>query len=301
MNFLSIQSMTGYSRYVYTTDTAEYQVEVKSVNHKFLSLNVKVPRIFSFLEPVVYSNAQEKIKRGKVDVSIRIKIVNPEMNFTSLNTNTAMSYYNSLKEFKNNAGMLEDVSLAHILALPDIFTFDIDDESADKIKAEASKALEEAIEKLKSSCSVEGGKLGKILYEYIDQIELKVKEIEKHSGRMKEYYKEKIRDNLGDLLFETDASYSEERLEMELAMIAERADIEEEMNRIKVHCHSVKNLLKNTDKNPVIGAKLDFFCQELVREFNTIGSKNKLTEISLLVIDGKALINSLREQVQNIQ
>ena len=298
---MSIQSMTGYSRYIYATEMAEYQVEIKSVNHKFLSLNVKVPRVFSFLEPVVHSTVQKNIKRGKVDVSVRIKIINPEKNFTNLNMSIAMNYYDSLKEFKNAAGILEDVSISHILSLPEVFTFDIDEESMDILKKEIGSAVENALIKLKETCAAEGEKLSGVLLDYNNQILQKVNEIEKHSAGMKEYYKNKLKENLGELLSETDATYSEEKLELELAIIAERADIEEEIQRIKVHCKSVNDLIEKSGNNPVIGAKLDFFCQEFVREFNTIGSKNKLRDISLLVIDGKALVNSLREQVQNIQ
>ncbi|MFW6263229.1 MAG: endoribonuclease YicC domain-containing protein [Thermotogota bacterium] len=147
----------------------------------------------------------------------------------------------------------------------------------------------------------EGQNLERELLDYLNQINEINIQIEKEASGLKQYYRDRMRENLDEFLLEIDKQYAEDRLEFELALLAERADINEEIDRIKSHCSQMINLVQTCEDNDTVGTKLVFYCQELGREFNTIGSKNRLKSISNLVIDAKSIVNSIKEQVYNIQ
>jgi len=293
--------MTGYSRVVTSTETAQYQIEMRSVNSKNLNLISKVSRAYSFLEPIMNQEITEGIKRGKVECTVRIKIVSGDLSTVRINEKTAMDYYYSLEELRRTLNIAESISFETMLSNPDIVSFGLAEEGEELLKKDFSPILKEVISDMIESRLVEGKKLEGVLLESLHEIKNIRDTIKEESGNLKLYYRERLRENLNEILGEIDKNYSEERLEFELALLAEKADIKEEIDRIESHYNEMVKIINGCGENDSVGAKLLFFCQELGREFNTIGSKNKLSTISNLVIDGKSTVNSIKEQLYNIQ
>jgi len=298
---LPLQSMTGYSRVVTSTETAQYQIEMRSVNSKNLNLISKVSRAYSFLEPIMNQEITEGIKRGKVECTVRIKIVSGDLSTVRINEKTAMDYYYSLEELRRTLNIAESISFETMLSNPDIVSFGLAEEGEELLKKDFSPILKEVISDMIESRLVEGKKLEGVLLESLHEIKNIRDTIKEEAGNLKLYYRERLRENLNEFLGEIDKNYSEERLEFELALLAEKADIKEEIDRIESHYNEMVKIINGCGENDSVGAKLLFFCQELGREFNTIGSKNKLSTISNLVIDGKSTVNSIKEQLYNIQ
>ncbi len=293
--------MTGYSRVVTSTETAQYQIEMRSVNSKNLNLISKVSRAYSFLEPIMNQEITEGIKRGKVECTVRIKIVSGDLSTVRINEKTAMDYYYSLEELRRTLNIAESISFETMLSNPDIVSFGLAEEGEELLKKDFSPILKEVISDMIESRLVEGKKLEGVLLESLHEIKNIRDTIKEEAGNLKLYYRERLRENLNEFLGEIDKNYSEERLEFELALLAEKADIKEEIDRIESHYNEMVKIINGCGENDSVGAKLLFFCQELGREFNTIGSKNKLSTISNLVIDGKSTVNSIKEQLYNIQ
>ena len=298
---MPLQSMTGYARVLETTDIAQYQIELRSVNHKYLALNVRLPKMYTFLEPTVHKVLKNTIKRGKIDVSIQIKPIGNALNTVKINRKAAQDYFLALDELRRTLDVSEPITMETILSNTEIVDFTLDEKSEKRLTEDLVPLLEKALSDLLDSRISEGGKLTENLSDLIRKTQDVTNGLEENASHLKEYYIKRVRDNLGELLNEVDRDYSEERLELELSMIAEKADIREEIARIQSHLSEMRDYLNNASQNELIGAKLNFFCQELGREFNTIGSKNRLKESSSLVIEGKSLVNSIREQVYNIQ
>ncbi|HOO33295.1 MAG TPA: YicC family protein [Thermotogota bacterium] len=298
---MPLQSMTGYSRVVTSTETAQYQIEMRSVNSKNLNLISKVSRAYSFLEPIMNQEITEGIKRGKVECTVRIKIVSGDLSTVRINEKTAMDYYYSLEELRRTLNIAESISFETMLSNPDIVSFGLAEEGEELLKKDFSPILKEVISDMIESRLVEGKKLEGVLLESLHEIKNIRDTIKEEAGNLKLYYRERLRENLNEFLGEIDKNYSEERLEFELALLAEKADIKEEIDRIESHYNEMVKIINGCGENDSVGAKLLFFCQELGREFNTIGSKNKLSTISNLVIDGKSTVNSIKEQLYNIQ
>ncbi len=298
---MPLQSMTGYARVIRTSKLAQYQIELRSVNSKNLNLNIRLPRLYAFLETEIHKILSQEIKRGKVDFSINIKIISDELSSIDINEEMAREYYHSLDELRKSMGLLQPLSFDVILSNQDIITQSFNEDSERRILEDLQPILSEVLEQLKQMRMNEGKNLEMELLGYLDQIQRINSEIEQEAGTLKQYYRDRLKENLEEFLIEIDKNYAEERLEYELALLAERADINEEIDRIKSHCSQMRELVQTGDENDTVGTKLVFYCQELGREFNTIGSKNRLKSISNLVIDAKSIVNSVKEQVYNIQ
>jgi len=298
---LPLQSMTGYARVIRISKLAQYQIELRSVNSKNLNLNIRLPRLFAFLETEIHKILSQEIKRGKVDFSINIKIISDELSSIDINEEMAREYYRSLDELRKSMGLLQPLSFDVILSNQDIITQSFNEDSERRILEDLRPVLSEVLEQLKQMRLNEGKNLEIDLLGYLDQIQQINSEIEKEAGSLKQYYRKRLKDNLEEFLLEIDKNYAQERLEYELALLAERADINEEIDRIKSHCSQMHELIHSGDECDSVGTKLVFYCQELGREFNTIGSKNRLKSISNLVINAKSIVNSVKEQVYNIQ
>jgi len=298
---LPLQSMTGYARILTTSKLAQYQLELRSVNSKNLNLNIRLPRLYAFLEAEIHKILSQVIKRGKVDFSINIKIISDELSSIDINEEMAKDFYNSLDELRKSIGISEPLPFDVILTNQDIVTQSFNENSEKMILEDLRPVLIDALEQLKQMRLEEGKNLELELLDYLDQIKRINEQIQEEAQGLKQYYRERMKENLEEFLLEIDKNYAEERLEYELALLAEKADINEEIDRIKSHCSQMLNLVQTSDENDTVGTKLVFYCQELGREFNTIGSKNKLKSISNHVINAKSIVNSIKEQVYNIQ
>jgi uncharacterized protein (TIGR00255 family) len=293
--------MTGYFFKSFSSKNAEYQFEIKSVNSKYSQINIKLQKHFSFLEPQLIKKVQERFNRGKIDVSLKVNMLEKSFFSYTIDEVGAESFYESLDKLRNRLNIIDIIKMSDILSMEDFLIFDINEEARKNIEEESIFFLTEALNQLILIREREGTQISKLLRTFIHEIEQNVKNIEEYASSFKDYYKNRIKKNLFEFLKDTDIDYSEQRLEFELALLAEKADIQEEIDRLKIHISAMKKIIGSDNTGESVGAKMDFFCQELVREVNTIGSKNKLKEISLLVVEQKSLINSLREQVQNVQ
>lgn len=292
-----IKSMTGYGKGVLSIENREYQVEIKSVNHRYLDINIKMPRTLSYLEEDVKKQISEKIKRGKIDVFITFENNSEEGKNIKINKELAKIYVNELKELANEEKIAENINVIDIAKFPDVLTIKID-ENDDKIKDEIIQVTKDATDKIVEMRSIEGQKIAHDLLVRIEKIEDKIKEISKKSTGLIEEYVVKLEKRIKEILKTEEVDKS--RLAQEVVIYADKCSIEEEITRLNSHIYQFKNLISN-DKNETIGKKLDFIIQEMNRETNTIGSKANNLEITNGVIDIKTELEDIREQIQNIE
>ncbi|MCI8640615.1 MAG: YicC family protein [Clostridia bacterium] len=292
-----IKSMTGYGKAELNIESREYQVEIKSVNHRYADINVRMPRTLIGLEEIIKKQINEKIKRGKIDVFITFENNSQEGKIVNINQELANIYIEELKKLANKEKILSDIQVIDIARLPDVLNIKIDDND-NKIKNELTKVLEEAINKIYEMKEIEGEKIAEDLTKRIIKIEEKIKEISKKSSRLIEDYVVKLEKRIKEILKTEEVD--ETRLAQEVVIYADKCSIEEEITRLSSHIFQFKNIINNSEKE-TIGKKLDFLIQEMNRETNTIGSKANNLEITDAVIDIKTELEDIREQVQNIE
>ena len=291
-----IRSMTGYGKGSLNLEGREYQIEIKSVNHRYLDINIKMPRTLSYLEETVKKEISEKIKRGKIDVFVTFENNSQEGRNIKINKELAKIYINQLKELAQEENISSNIEVIDIAKFPEILTIKIDEED-EKIKNEITQATKEATDKIVEMKSIEGQKIAQDLLARIEKIENKIEEISKKSTGLIEEYVVKLEKRIKEILKTEEVDKT--RLAQEVVIYADKCSIEEEITRLKSHIYQFKNLI--TDNNETIGKKLDFIIQEMNRETNTIGSKANNLEITNGVIDIKTELEDIREQIQNIE
>ena len=291
-----IRSMTGYGKGSLNIEGREYQIEIKSVNHRYLDINIKMPRTLSYLEETVKKEISEKIKRGKIDVFITFENNSQEGRNIKINKELAKIYINQLKELAQEEKISTNIEVIDIAKFPDILTIKINEED-EKIKNEIILTTKEATDKIVEMKSIEGQKIAQDLLARIEKIENKIEEISKKSTGLIEEYVVKLEKRIKEILQTEEIDKT--RLAQEVVIYADKCSIEEEITRLKSHIYQFKNLI--ADNNETIGKKLDFIIQEMNRETNTIGSKANNLEITNGVIDIKTELEDIREQIQNIE
>ncbi len=291
-----IKSMTGYGRANIEENLRKYQVEIKSINHKYLDISVKMPKQISYLEESIKKEISSKIKRGKIDVFINFENDSNEGRKIKINTELAKMYIKELKELAQKEDILADIQVNEIAKYPDVLEIQNDQED-ETIKQELIKTVEQATEKLIQMRSIEGNKMAEDILIRLNQIDEKVKEISKLSTGLIEEYVVKLEERIKQLLKE-EQDIDKNRLAQEVVIFADKCSIEEEVTRLNSHISQFKELLSSDEP---IGKKLDFIIQEMNRETNTIGSKANNLNITNGVIEIKTQIENIREQVQNIE
>ncbi|MFR0922122.1 MAG: YicC/YloC family endoribonuclease [Clostridia bacterium] len=292
-----IRSMTGYGKQSLSIDGREYQIEIKSVNHRYLDINIKMPKTLSYLEDTIKKEISEKIKRGKIDVFITFENNSQEGKNIKINKELAKLYINQLKELAQEEKISSNIEVIEIAKFPDILTIKVDEED-EKIKQEIMQTTQEATNKIIEMKNIEGEKIAQDLLQRISNIENKIIEIsEKSTGLIQEYVV-KLEKRIQEIL--KTEKIDKSRLAQEVVIYADKCSIEEEITRLKSHIYQFKNLISNNE-NETIGKKLDFIIQEMNRETNTIGSKANNLEITNGVIDIKTELEDIREQIQNIE
>ena len=291
-----IRSMTGYGKGSLNIEGREYQIEIKSVNHRYLDINIKMPRTLSYLEETVKKKISEKIKRGKIDVFITFENNSQEGRNIKINKELAKIYINQLKELAQEEKISSNIEVIDIAKFPDILTIKTDEED-EKIKNEIIQATKEATDKIIEMKNIEGQKIAQDLLARIEKIENKIEEISKKSTGLIEEYVVKLEKRIKEILKTEEVDKA--RLAQEVVIYADKCSVEEEITRLKSHIYQFKNLI--ADNNETIGKKLDFIIQEMNRETNTIGSKANNLEITNGVIDIKTELEDIREQIQNIE
>lgn len=292
-----IKSMTGYGKAVLNVENREYQVEIKSVNHRYLDINIKMPKTLSYLEEDVKKQISEKVKRGKIDVFITFENNSKEGTNIKINKEIAKIYIDRLKELASEEKILDNIEVIDIAKFPDVLTIKIDEED-EKIKNDIIQVTKQATDKIIEMRSIEGNKIAQDLLCRVEKIENKIEEIYQKSTGLIEEYIVKLEKRIKEILKSEEVDKS--RLAQEVVIYADKCSIEEEITRLKSHIYQFKELIETTE-NETIGKKLDFIIQEMNRETNTIGSKANNLEITNGVIDIKTELEDIREQVQNIE
>lgn len=291
-----IRSMTGYGKASLIVEGREYQVEIKSVNHRYLDINIKMPRTLGYLEETIKKQISEKIKRGKIDVFITFENNSQEGKDIKINKELAKIYINQLKELAQEENISSNIEVIDIAKFPDVLTIKIEQED-EKIKSEILQVTKDATDKIIEMKNIEGQKISQDLLARIENIENKIEEISKKSTGLIEEYVVKLEKRIKEILKTEEIDKS--RLAQEVVIYADKCSVEEEITRLKSHIYQFKNLI--ADNNETIGKKLDFIIQEMNRETNTIGSKANNLEITNGVIDIKTELEDIREQTQNIE
>ncbi len=290
-----IKSMTGYGKGNISENSRNYQVEIKSVNHRYLDISVKMPRVLSYLEEDVKKVISSKVKRGKIDVFITFENSSTEGKEIKINNEIAKMYINQLKQLAEEENILANIEVTEISKYPDVLSVQ-NTQDDEQIKKELIEATTIATDKLVQMRQVEGSKMAEDLLKRIEKINQKIEKISGLSTGLIEEYVVKLENRIKEIL--KNQEIDESRLAQEVVIYADKCSIEEEVTRLKSHISQFKELINSDD---AVGKKLDFIIQEMNRETNTIGSKANNLEITNGVIDIKTEIENIREQVQNIE
>lgn len=290
-----IKSMTGFGRSSYEVDGRNYTVEIKSVNHKYSDVSVKIPKTLVEMEDGVRKKVASSISRGKVDVYISFENYSTRGTEIKINNDLAKDYVENLKKLAEVTGVEYKVDVIDVVRMPDILKLKEAD-GDETIAEELDVAVDGAIKKFIEMREVEGEKLVLDIKNRLDYIDTKVKEITKFSSTLVTDYMEKLEARIKELM--KTSVVDETRLAQEIVIFSDKSSIEEELTRLNSHISQFNKLLK---EDSPIGKKLDFLVQEMNREINTIGSKANCLDITNRVIDVKTEIENIREQIQNIE
>jgi len=294
-----IRSMTGYGRSGRVMFDRKISIEIKSVNHRYNDLSVKMPRILNPFEDAIRKMMAQTITRGKVDVYINLESFSSDDVIISLNKPLADAYAEKLKEIKQLYSTYDDVSLSLISRFPDVVSVGKNDDS-EKSSSEISEtlfcALSDAIEQFNEMREREGAALKTDLLMKIDMLSELAAKVLARSPEIVAEYRKKLLVRMSDVL--ADTNIDETRILTEAAIFADKSCIDEELTRLSSHLSQFKQILQSEG---AIGKKLDFLVQEINREINTTGSKSNDVEITGYVIEMKSESEKIREQVQNIE
>ncbi|AEE91620.1 conserved protein of unknown function [Tepidanaerobacter acetatoxydans Re1] len=289
-----IKSMTGYGR---GENIGKYHwiVEIRSVNHRFLDIFVRLPKPWLFLEEKIKNYIKGKIVRGRVDVFINLYNENVPVNI-KIDKILVNNYYKKLIELKDEIGFEGPISLSLLSLMPNIFNVEEELPTEQELWGTLVPSIDDALENLFKMREKEGENLWKDLYKRLEIIKNRTKSIEELAKVAPAEYRKKLMFNLEQLC--SDISLDQQRIEMEVALFAEKACITEEIVRLNSHLDQMKELVNSKE---AVGRKMDFIAQEMFREVNTIAAKSLDCSISKEVIDIKSELEKIREQIQNIE
>ncbi len=291
-----IKSMTGFGRAKCEYEGREYNVEIKSVNHKYSDVSIKIPRQISYLEEKVRKEILTKVSRGKIDVFITLQDYSEKGKNIKINKELAKVYISQLRELAEETGITANIDVIDISKFPEVLN--ISNEDNEEIYwNELKGVLDTALDNFVAMRETEGNKIRDDLKVRIERIKEKVSKISSYSAGLVEEYIVKLNTRVKELM-NTDV-IDENRLAQEIVIFSDKSSIQEELTRLDSHISQFLDLLSN-GSSPV-GKKLDFIIQEMNREVNTIGSKANSTKISEGVIELKTEIEDVREQIQNIE
>ena len=295
-----IKSMTGFGRGEYADETGKVTVEIRTVNHRYLDISVKMPRRYAFAEEAIKAAIKEKLYRGKVEVSVSIDNTGQSDSDVKLDADLAAKYYDALSTLRDSFEFGEEskVSLSLLARMPDVIKTSAAEEDEEAMTHRLVSAARKAADDICAMRETEGAKLAADLEARADTVSDIRARIEKRAPEIEKEYAAKFKARVEELL---DGVYEvpEERIALEAAIFVDKANITEELVRLDSHVSQLRAFLKTDGE--AIGKKIDFLIQEMNREANTIGSKSNDREITSMMLDLKAEIEKIREQVQNIE
>lgn len=290
-------SMTGFGRGEYKNDNYHFTVECRTINHKYVDINIRLPRKISFLEDKIRNVVKEYVKRGRVDLYIKLDLIGSEDVNLKFDEKLASEYVNILNNIKSTFNLQDDITVMNIAKFPDIIKSEEKEEDEDLLWSMLKVALDDCLVKLKDMRKEEGIKLSNDIDMRCDLLKDYIEQIENYSYNVVNEYKEKLNNRIAEIL-DNPSLVDENRLAQEVAIYADKCSITEEIVRFKSH---ILQLKKTIHKDESIGRKIDFLIQEMNRETNTIGSKSSDLNITNLVVEIKSELEKIREQIQNIE
>ena len=291
-----IKSMTGYGRAVGVFADKQITVELRSVNNRYLDCSVKLPRLYAFCEEAVKQAVKQSVTRGKVDVFVTVNLTQSTDVRIGLNRPVLEGYLAAMKEISDGYPVRDDVSVSTLARLPDVFTVEKAEQDEDALQDQLLEVVASALQGYDAMRRTEGEALARELSAKADLILEKVAFVEERSPRSVAEYREKLLAKMQEVL--SSAEVDEARILTEAAIFADKVAVDEETVRLRSHLDQLRTMLRSSEP---IGRKLDFLMQEINRETNTIGSKCSDLEIARTVVDLKAELEKIREQIQNIE
>ena len=291
-----IKSMTGFGRCEIAENSRKFTVEIKSVNHRYLDVNIKIPKAFNFFESAVRSELKKYISRGKVDVFISCEDFSEKNSTVHYNREIAAAYLKYINQMAEEFQLENDLRVSMLSRFPEVFTMEETDADEDELWLGLQKAVTGAAEMFVDTRVVEGGHLRDDLIGKLDGMMGLVDAISERAPRIIEEYRRKLEERVRDLM--EDVHVDESRLVTEVTIFADKVCVDEELVRLGSHIKTTKNTLL---AGGAVGRKLDFIAQEMNREANTILSKTTDLAISDVGINLKTDIEKVREQIQNIE
>ena len=287
--------MTGFGRGKYENEGRTYTVEIKSVNHKYSDINVRLPRFLNSVEDKIRKRVAEVISRGKIDIFVSFENYSSQGTTIRINKELAKEYIKELKSLAEESDLRFDLNVIDVSKFPEILKLE-DEDNDELIGQEVMVALDLALENFVLMRESEGQKLIEDIERRIYLIQEKVNEVTKYSSTLVEEYMARLQTRVNELL--APGVVDEARLMQEIVIFSDKSSIEEELTRLKSHISQFLELIKQSSP---IGKKIDFLIQEINREVNTIGSKANSLDITNKVIEIKTEVENIREQIQNIE
>jgi len=288
--------MTGFGAGRAGDDTLSVVVEMRSVNNRFLDLNIRLPRSLNEHETELRNIISKKLHRGRVTIYVNEEWSDSDGPKISLDRSKALGYSKVIKDLSDVLNLKGEIGLNHILTFPDLIRTEEDEEYRNRLWQLSKLSLKKAIEQLVESSVKEADSLCVDIKQRLDNLRLNLLQVEESAKQQAVKYKQRLLDRLSELM--DDTRLDPVRLEMEIALAADRLDISEEIVRLKSHIDMFESKLKLSEP---IGKTLNFILQEIGREVNTITSKSWLVDVSQTGVKMKEIVEQIREQVQNIE
>ena len=289
------QSMTGYGRCTLAQDGREVTIELKSVNHRFLDLAFRMPRSFAFLENDMRAHISNKLARGHVDIFVTYKNSRDDARKVTLDSALLGAYLTTLRQGGIDHMLDDNLRLRDVLSMQDVLTVEEADEDQQALSALTLSALDTALDSLCAMRRREGEAMRGDVEMRLDTLERTAHAIDERAPQWLEEYRQRLRARIEEIC---QMQLDEARLTQEVALAADKAAVDEETVRLRSHIAQMRDLLKQREP---AGRKLDFLVQEMNREVNTTGSKSSDLILTGMVVDAKAELEKIREQIQNIE
>jgi len=293
---MGLKSMTGFGEGVATTDKIQVTVELSSVNRKQLDVNITLPRNLVTLDALVQGLVRKEFSRGRISGVVRVDVADGSSGTVTVDAQLAAQYVEGLRAVAETLELPDDLGAETLVKLPGLLGIDRENFEAGQVTEVLEVAMAKALRGLGRMRSAEGKVLEKDLRARLTLLEGMMKNIKALSTNVVTSYREKLLQRMADAGLDDLAS--DDRMLKEIAIFADRCDISEELTRLKSHLSQARKLLRLTEP---VGRTLDFLCQELFREINTIGSKANEVEITRHVVAFKTELERIREQVQNVE
>jgi uncharacterized protein (TIGR00255 family) len=290
-----IRSMTGFGKAAGSFDGREVTVELVAVNHRYLDASVRLPGSWSMLEPDIKQALRDRLARGKVSVYVSCKRAHGGAT-VRFDADVAQQYIETSKELARMVGTMDTISVDTVARLDGVFVQEEPEDDLDQVRSELMGLVEEAVAHLNAMREGEGEALARDVSERIGLLRKLLNGVEDRLPELNKHHESRLRARIDDL--KADLSLTEDRVALEVALLAEKADVTEEVVRLKTHLDHMEELLQAADP---VGRRLDFLLQELQREVNTLGVKTRDSDVSRTVLEMKAEVEKIREQVQNIE